>query len=636
MKILIDPGHGGKEEGAVGPTGLLEKDVNLKVSYYLKSLLEDAGYEVFLTRKGDETLPLKRRVEIAKEISPCLFISIHHNSNAERNGKINRFEVYVPFEYEGPAKSLGHKLAEIFSRERGQIPFGPMPARYTVLKSSYFSVLIEPGYIINPDEEKRLKDEEYLKNEATLIFKAINHVLKDGCNFRFKFKRHTPKEVIISRNGIKLAHVEVQIDERQWNAFEVTDTEIRIKYPASFKEITVKGIDKNGIEILPFTYRNPDFRKISSFSQRIREFGNLKLIELAFFDEIGKYAEKGLEVSIEAEHGEIIRHSGNIEDEGKIYILLKTDRPENNIKVSLRGFEAITNVHSIEELRANEIAGIVEDTYKHLEDVLVVSKDTYTITDKLGVYKIEVDGDVKFLKKGYFSYHLYNPEPGKNYNVRLEPIFPGLVRKKIILRSTKYNTSQDERAALFTGFISSYLKDAGATVKEIKTPFPGWDNEPYITKELIRFKGDISVKIVSKENNFILYYYYRDEDTLSILKKISSYFAKVGLPLPIIKESSEYFAIHPSGRRFIINIPFNLDTYTSHLYSYLITLGLEHHFSGSPLPLEKIEAEGEVVYTEDNLYKIPVIEKNVFVPLNLKKLKLFTGEQQCIHSPDGS
>ncbi len=636
MKILIDPGHGGKEEGAVGPTGLLEKDVNLKVSYYLKELLDNAGYEVFLTRERDDTITLRERVEIAKRVSPCLFISIHHNSNAERNPGINRFEVFVPFDYTGPSKALGHKLAEIFSRERGQIPLGPLPARYTVLKSSYFSVLVEPGYIINPEEEKKLRDNEYLKEEATLIFRGINAVLKDGCNFKFKLKRQTPKELIVSRMGINLAHVEVSIDERSWDAFEVTDTEIRVKYPASFKEITIKGINSNGVELVPFTYRNPEFRKISSFSQKVREFGNLKLVELAFFNEIGEYTEKGLDVSIQVEHGEVIKHSPKIEEKGRIYILLKTDRPENDIKVSLKGFEAITNVHSIEELRADEIAGSIEDSYGYLEDVLVTSGNAYTISDKLGAYKIQVNDLIKFTKKGYYPLYLENPEPGKNYYIQLAPLFSALVRKKIILRSSKNNTSQDERVTLFSGFFSHYLKESGAIVQHIDTPFPGWENEPYTVKELLHHKGDVSIKIISKENSLSFYYYYRDEDTLSILKKISSYFAKMGLPLPKIRESSEYFAIHPSGRRFIINIPFNVNDHTSLLYSYIIVLGLEHHFSNSPVPLEKVEAEGQILYAEDNLYRIPIIEKNAFIPLNLLKLKIFTEERQCIHSPDGN
>ncbi len=636
MKILIDPGHGGKEEGAVGPTGLLEKDVNLKVSYYLKALLEEAGFEVFMTRHKDETLTLKQRVEIARNLSPCLFVSIHHNANAERNTRINRFEVYVPFEYAGPAKTLGHKLSEIFLKERGQIPLGPLPARYTVLKASPFSILVEPGYIINPEEEKRLRKEDYLKQEALLISKGITSVLKNGCNFRFRFKRHTLREIIISRKKIALGHIEVKIDNRLWDAYEVGEEEIRIKYPTSFKQITIKGVDRDGTELFPFIYRNPDFRKIASFSQKVREFGNLKLIELSFFDEIGEQAEKGLEVSLDVEHGEIIKHSPTIEEGGRIYILLKTDRPENDIRVSLKGFEALTNVHSIEELRADEIAGICEDNAGPLEDVLIISGDLYTLSSKLGVYKIETSKEIKFIKKGYFPVHLKDPEGGKNYHIQLEPLFPGLSRKKILIRGARNNTSQDERVLLFSGFLSLYLKDSGASFIPIETPYPGWENDPLVVKELLNQKGDLSLKIISKENKLVFYYYYRDTDTLSILKKISSYFAKMGLALPLIKESSDYFVIHPSGRRFILNIPFNITPSEASLYSYLILLGLEHHFSDSPVALEKIEADGTLLYTEENLFRIPVTGEYAYIPRNLLKFKIFTEEQQCIHSPDGN
>ncbi|GEM_PF-6737560 len=636
MKILIDPGHGGKEQGAVGPTGLLEKDVNLRVAYFLKTLLENDGFEVFLTRTKDVTLTLKERVEIARKLSPCLFLSIHHNANSERNTHVNRFEVFVPFEFEGPSVSLGRKLAEVFSKHRGQIPFGPMPARYTVLKSSPFSVLVEPGYIINPDEEKRLRSDSYLKEEAKLLYEGIKWVLEDGCNFRLTLKRHTPREIVISRKDINIASLEVTIDDTSWGHYTIEEEYIKVLYPASWKKLHIKGTTPKGIEIFPFRYTNPEYVPIVSFSQSVREFGNLKLVHLSFFDNRGEYAKRGLKVRIKAKNGEVIKSSDTVEERGSVYILLKTDIPENEIEVSFKGFQAITNVHSIEDLRNDEIAGIVHGGGLPLENTLIKHERGYTISGKLGVFKTEVDDNITFLKKGYYPFYLVSPEPKENYYVEMRPIFPGISRKRILLRASMKNTAHDGSVQMFSSIFKNVLLSGGALVKDIITEFPGWDNEPYIVHKTVSEKPDLAIKVQSKENRLILYHYYRDTDTLEILKRISSYFYKLDIPSLEIKESSDYFAIHPSGRRIIINIPFNMNRYEAHLYSYLIFLGFEHYFADEPLTLEKLETEGSFVRAEHDLLTIPVKDGYIHIPTNILKLKLFTEEQTCIHLPDGN
>ncbi len=86
-RIAIDPGHGGSDTGAMGPHGLLEKDLCLDVARRLGQLIEDnlSGAEVIYTRKDDTFVPLERRTEIANSASADLFISIHANSSDVRN-----------------------------------------------------------------------------------------------------------------------------------------------------------------------------------------------------------------------------------------------------------------------------------------------------------------------------------------------------------------------------------------------------------------------------------------------------------------------------------------------------------------------------------------------------------------------
>jgi N-acetylmuramoyl-L-alanine amidase len=78
--VVLDPGHGGQDPGAVGTRGTLEKDVNLQVSLLLAQLLADEGVTVLMTRKTDTALSLERRVQVANGAGCDLFISIHSNS----------------------------------------------------------------------------------------------------------------------------------------------------------------------------------------------------------------------------------------------------------------------------------------------------------------------------------------------------------------------------------------------------------------------------------------------------------------------------------------------------------------------------------------------------------------------------
>ncbi|HVN72293.1 MAG TPA: N-acetylmuramoyl-L-alanine amidase, partial [Desulfomonilia bacterium] len=81
FKIVIDPGHGGKDPGAIGPGGAKEKDITLAVSKSLASRLREGGIEVFLTRNGDTFIPLEERTAFANKKKAKLFISVHVNAN---------------------------------------------------------------------------------------------------------------------------------------------------------------------------------------------------------------------------------------------------------------------------------------------------------------------------------------------------------------------------------------------------------------------------------------------------------------------------------------------------------------------------------------------------------------------------
>lgn len=160
MKIIvIDPGHGGKDPGAVGGNRLYESVTNLAISKKLRDMLGDT-YDVRLTRDGDIYVPLKTRARMSDSWKADIFISIH--CNAAVNPKANGIET---LHY--PSSIRGKKLSEdIYAglilttgrRGRGVKPRGNL----TVLSATDApACLIECGFVSNLEEEKLLRLDSY-------------------------------------------------------------------------------------------------------------------------------------------------------------------------------------------------------------------------------------------------------------------------------------------------------------------------------------------------------------------------------------------------------------------------------------------------------------------------------------------
>jgi len=184
--IVLDPGHGGSDAGAIGPTGVTEKSVSLAVSLKAQKLLTASGYNVIMTRTTDidvaapgvsDATELQARVDKAPP-NADLFISVH--CNAFSNGNANGVETY-----HAPTAVKGERLARLLNEELlrlgGLNNRGVKAARFYVMTHSKCPAsLIELGFITNPREEKLLASNDYQQKLAQAINNAVNRYFNQG------------------------------------------------------------------------------------------------------------------------------------------------------------------------------------------------------------------------------------------------------------------------------------------------------------------------------------------------------------------------------------------------------------------------------------------------------------------------
>lgn len=183
-KIVIDPGHGGPDPGAVGPSGVQEKVVVLAVAKLLADILSAAGVEVRLTRDSDDvpwipSTDLSERVRISNYAGADLFISIHANAFSSPQAK--GMEIWTSVGQTRAdilAESIADALIEAFPDLvfRADMSDGDKDKEenwYVCRWTNAPAVLIELAFITNPEEEAMLKDPAHQKKVAWAIAKGI-------------------------------------------------------------------------------------------------------------------------------------------------------------------------------------------------------------------------------------------------------------------------------------------------------------------------------------------------------------------------------------------------------------------------------------------------------------------------------
>jgi N-acetylmuramoyl-L-alanine amidase len=191
--VVIDAGHGGFDPGKVGTAGTKEKDINLAIALKMEKILEDSGYTVILTRDEDEALcsgnesnkkmtDLKNRVQKINQAEPAVAVSIHQNSYsaATKGTQVFYYESSAGGKNADSCKQLAavmqNTIREILDDGNERVEKGN--SSYYMLKNvSCPFVIVECGFLSNPEEEKMLCKDEYQQKISKAICEGIENFL---------------------------------------------------------------------------------------------------------------------------------------------------------------------------------------------------------------------------------------------------------------------------------------------------------------------------------------------------------------------------------------------------------------------------------------------------------------------------
>ncbi len=193
--VVLDPGHGGKDRGAVGTRNVEEKNMALDVARRTRSYLQGKGFIVRMTREGDSDLTLQQRVELARRWRADLFVSIHFNAasapsaegietyiltspgfpstNSVQRGRITPI-AYAGNAHDAASTVAGASLHRMLVEQTEANDRGLRLARFHVLQNAPCpAVLVECGYLSNPTEERKIMSPAYRNRIAVGIARGI-------------------------------------------------------------------------------------------------------------------------------------------------------------------------------------------------------------------------------------------------------------------------------------------------------------------------------------------------------------------------------------------------------------------------------------------------------------------------------
>jgi N-acetylmuramoyl-L-alanine amidase len=181
FKVVIDPGHGGPDPGAVGIGGLRETDVVLDVSLQLARLLQARGVQVLMTRTSEVDVDLPPRVALANSSGADLFVSVHANALSMARPDVNGIETFF-FEGAGsPSRRLAAALQEqMVAISPGSPDRGVRTGRFFVIRRTVMpSALVEMGFVTGELDSSRLADANFRRRMALALAAGVLNALQE-------------------------------------------------------------------------------------------------------------------------------------------------------------------------------------------------------------------------------------------------------------------------------------------------------------------------------------------------------------------------------------------------------------------------------------------------------------------------
>ncbi|MDB9314705.1 N-acetylmuramoyl-L-alanine amidase [Spirulina sp. CS-785/01] len=174
VMVTIDPGHGGRDPGAIGLGGLREKDVILPISQEVARILERNGVTAMMTRSDDRFISLRGRTEMANRAGADLFVSIHANAVGGGRSNVNGAETF----YYSTGYGLAREIQSSIIRNTGMNNRGVKRARFYVLRNTAMpAVLVEVGFVTGQRDAARLASPAFRSQMAEAIASGIlNHI----------------------------------------------------------------------------------------------------------------------------------------------------------------------------------------------------------------------------------------------------------------------------------------------------------------------------------------------------------------------------------------------------------------------------------------------------------------------------
>jgi N-acetylmuramoyl-L-alanine amidase len=435
--IVIDPGHGGVFRGAVGLEGLDEADVNLGVALYLWGLLDEAGANVYLTRKADrdfvegDTLALRRdleaRVTIANRIGPDVFMSLHHNADFAGDRTFNEIQIYHKIDDDGPSLDIARIVARHLLRNIGETKTKVLPGNYYVLRNAEVpSILCEPSYISNPHIESKLRLAEKQRLEAEVYFMALVDYFSRGIPAidslgpeglvstampRIEVVFDTSAVVDLGSVAVHLDDARLRVSKTGPNRFTAVPPEPLRGGPHLIKAMgravggnsTAEAVATFEVDLEPhvMSLRATPEEAAPPFPQRLSA-----LVE----DEYGNAVEDGTPVEFTWEGG--LRRENTVDGEASVFTGREVPFGLND--VSARSGEVSSRVDIRVSASGRYVSGFVLGAADMpLEGATVMSAGTLTpaVTDRHGFFVIDADSTPVWLRVS---------KPG--YREQIEPV----------------------------------------------------------------------------------------------------------------------------------------------------------------------------------------------------------------------